>query len=624
MTTDRNPQAPLSLGIIGSGPRGLSVLERLAARLNDGELSGRQVRIHLIDAVEVGSGRVWRTDQDDWFTMNTVVGQVTMYSGDPDGGPARPGAGPSLGQWIAERARTHGEPLLGPDDYASRQRYGQYQQAVYRSIADNLPERVELVPVKARVTQARPAAEGGYVLELDAAPYLVEVDQLLLATGHPTNKADAFERGMFAFADRHPGLAYLAGDSAADMALDQRTVRPGSTVAIRGLGLSFYDVMLSLTVGRGGTFATDADGTLRYLASGLEPKIVTGSRSGLPIPARGRNQKNPNHSHKPRFLTSAAVADARKRRIEAGGSGLLRFDEDVLPLLMQEVEAVRADSQARAGGAPLAPLDLDALARPFRGKEYAGPEQFRAELLDIMREDLDAAQLGNADGPLKSALDVLRDIRNVVREAVDYGGLQPDSYVEEFQKKFLPVNSLLSAGPPIERVEQLVALIEAGVVEVAGPATEFEADEAAGKFRISSPQVAGSVHHAEVLVDARIPTPDLHKDTSPLTTSLLADGLIGEYVMTDPTTGAAHATGGLNVTEAPFRVIDADGRIRCDLYALGIPTEHTRWFTQVGSGKPGLNTLFRRDADSIAAAMLDRALTTTAPQTATITAGGAA
>lgn len=623
MITDRNSQTPLTIGIIGSGPRGLSVLERLAVRLNDGEAADRQIRIHVIDAVEIGSGRVWRTDQDDWFTMNTVVGQVTMYSGDPDGGPARPGAGPSLGQWIAERARTHGEPLLGPDDYASRRRYGQYQQAVFRSIADHLPERAELVPVKARVTQASPGAEGGYVLELDSAPYLLEVDQLLLATGHPTNAPDEFERAMFDFADRHQGLAYLAGDSAADMALDTDTVRPGSTVAIRGLGLSFYDVMLSLTIGRGGSFEQDADGDLRYLASGLEPKIVTGSRSGLPIPARGRNQKNPNYSHKPRFLTSASVVEARKRRVEAGGSGRLRFDEDVLPLLMQEVEAVRAESQARAGGEPLPPLDLHALARPFRGLEFAGPAEFRTKLLEIMREDLDAAQLGNSDGPLKSALDVLRDIRNVVREAVDYGGLQPDSYVAEFQQKFLPVNSLLSAGPPIERVEQLVALIEAGVVEVAGPATEFTADEAAGRFRISSPQVAGSVHHAEVLVDARIPTPDLHKDTSPLTAGLIADGLVSEYVLTDPVTGDVHPTGGLNVTEAPFHVIGADGRIRAGLYALGIPTEHTRWFTQVGSGKPGLNTLFRRDADAIAADMLKSVIATPALQTA-VTAGGAA
>jgi hypothetical protein len=37
---------------------------------------------------------------------------------------------------------------------------------------------------------------------------------------------------------------------------------------------------------------------------------------------------------------------------------------------------------------------------------------------------------------------------------------------------------------------------------------------------------------------------------------------------------------------------------------LGIPTEHTRWFTQVGSGRPQVWTGFTADADAIAADLL--------------------
>ncbi len=145
---------PLVIAVVGSGPRGISVLERLAVRTTAeaqaAAASGtapRPVRVHLIDATEVGAGRVWRTDQDDWFTMNTVISQVTMYSGDPDGGPARPGAGPSLGQWIEERARTAGEELLGPDDYAPRVRYGEY-------LVDDVPDR------RRRPARARGAGPG--------------------------------------------------------------------------------------------------------------------------------------------------------------------------------------------------------------------------------------------------------------------------------------------------------------------------------------------------------------------------------------------------------------------------------------------------------------------------------
>ncbi|AJT63010.1 hypothetical protein T261_1324 [Streptomyces lydicus] len=618
MFADSSKRPTLTLAVIGSGPRGLSVLERLAVRLADGALAGHTVRIHLIDAVEVGAGRIWRTDQDEWFTMNTVVGQVTMYSGVPDGGPARPGAGPSLGEWIEQRAKDHGEPPLGPDDYASRRRYGQYLRSVHQAIAAHLPADVELVETQGRVTSVVAVPDGGYALELDIPqvldfartgetplPYLIDADKVLLATGHPENAPDAFEQNLLDFADRHPGITYLCGDSAADMPLSAADIAPDSTVGIRGMGLSFYDVMLSLTVGRGGTFDHDNEGRLRYIPSGHEPRIVAGSRSGLPIPARGRNQKRPDHTYRPRFLTKEAVAAARERRHRTTGTDRLRFNEDVLPLLLRELDDVYRSTHAASGStAPLPPLDLHALARPFADARFDSPEAFRTRLLEIMREDLAQAALGNVDGPLKAALDILRDIRNVVREAVDFGGLHPDSHAQEFQREFLPVNALLSAGPPAERVEQLVALVESGLVDVAGPATRFTADEDRGAFLVDSPQVAGSARLVQTLIDARIPHPDLHRDRSALTRSLVAEGLVSEFLRTEPASGLSHPTGGLRVTLAPFHVIGADGSVRDDLYALGIPTEHARWFTQVGSGKPGLNTLFRQDADAIAADML--------------------
>ncbi len=75
--------------------------------------------------------------------------------------------------------------------------------------------------------------------------------------------------------------------------------------------------------------------------------------------------------------------------------------------------------------------------------------------------------------------------------------------------------------------------------------------------------------------------------------------MVRRYVIEGPG-GSRCVTGGLEVTDSPFHVVDAHGVPRPDLYALGIPTEHTRWFTQVGSSRPGVSTLFYRDADAIA------------------------
>jgi hypothetical protein len=77
---------PRTLVVIGTGPRGILVLERMAAHLVDSDPE-QEIRVYAIDDVEVRAGRVWRTGHDNWYTMNTVAGQITMYSGVPDGGP---------------------------------------------------------------------------------------------------------------------------------------------------------------------------------------------------------------------------------------------------------------------------------------------------------------------------------------------------------------------------------------------------------------------------------------------------------------------------------------------------------------------------------------------------------
>ena len=63
-TRPRAASEPVRIAVVGSGPRGLSVLERLAARAAQAP-DAPAARSGLIDDVEVGCGRVWRTDQSD-------------------------------------------------------------------------------------------------------------------------------------------------------------------------------------------------------------------------------------------------------------------------------------------------------------------------------------------------------------------------------------------------------------------------------------------------------------------------------------------------------------------------------------------------------------------------------
>src|ERR1043165_5846333 len=89
-----------SVVIIGAGPRGVGVLERLGANID--LLGHGELEVHLIDPYPPGPGRVWRHAQSPLLRMNSMAEDVTMFTDDSVQceGPIRPG--PSLAQWASQ------------------------------------------------------------------------------------------------------------------------------------------------------------------------------------------------------------------------------------------------------------------------------------------------------------------------------------------------------------------------------------------------------------------------------------------------------------------------------------------------------------------------------------------
>lgn len=619
--------APLRIGLVGGGPRGLSVLERLVARCAE-QPPERPVEVTAIDPYCIGVGRIWRPDQSQWFLMNTPAKEVTMFSGPSDGGPARPGAGPTLAEWWAADDPANAEP----DGYAPRVVYGRYLRFVLDLVMNAHAPGLTVNKVRSRVLTAdrgsalTPQGEQVHRLRIERGDVLT-VDRLVLASGHPTNELDERQREWQAFAEERPPLRYVTGDSAAEMPLD--SIPPGATTGILGMGLTFYDVVSALTLGRGGRFVPADGGGLRYVPSGLEPLLVPASRSGIPLLTRGHNQKSADFRYRARLFTPERMSALR-------ATGPLEFQSQVLPWLLAEMNLVllgtrlrhAAGPEAELGFADLAvgtfreeppsPAELGVLAssfgdageplsalwrlsRPFAGHRFASPAEYRQALADWLREDCAEALLGNVDGPVKAASDVLRDVRATIRSVVDFAGLTPDSH-RRFLADFNPVAAVISTGPPAQRTQQFLALLDAGVLRPAGPAARFRTDRELGCFTVESGQVEDSRVPLEALIDARVPSTDLRADRDPLIRGLLADGVIRTFV--NSYAGGAFDTGGMATTDSPFHPVRADGTVERTMYVLGIPSEHTRWFTQVGSGRPGPWGAFTRDADAIAESLL--------------------
>ncbi|WP_030566706.1 FAD/NAD(P)-binding protein [Streptomyces aureocirculatus] len=638
--------------IVGGGPRGLSVLERMCANERHSPTCASVV-VHIVDPAAPGAGGVWRTDQSRHLLMNTVASQVTVFT-DPSArieGPIEPG--PSLYEWARQLALLgagggdHEEwalaeaRSLGPDSYPTRAFYGHYLHDCFRRVVARAPAHVRVLVHPSRavaMADIHGITGGPQGVRLADGTRLNGLDAIVLTQGHVPTRLTPRQERTAALARIHY-LTYITPSNPADV--DLEAIGPGEPVLVRGLGLNFFDYMALFTHGRGGTFVRDGDGGLRYRPSGREPRLFASSRRGVPYHARGENQKGAHGRYHPRLLTPEYIEGLRQR--SANGERL-RFTADLWPLIRRETESVYyatlLTSRGRAaeaetftdrylaagptgdtdptegpsGGAAtdvlldeygIAPedrWDWERVATPLARTRFADRAEFRTWLRAHLVRDVAAAHAGNVEGPLKAALDVLRDLRNEIRLAVDHGGLEGNSHRDDLEGWYTPLNAFLSIGPPTSRIEEMIALIDAGILELTGPGTEIRFDAAEPSFVAESSTVPGPAIRAKALIEARLPDPDLRRTDDPLLRHLLATEQAAPYRVLGEC-GTSYETGGLAVSERPYHLLDSRGRSHPRRFAFGVPTESVHWVTAAGI-RPGVDSVTLGDSDAVARAAL--------------------
>ncbi|MGO8960321.1 MAG: FAD/NAD(P)-binding protein [Streptosporangiaceae bacterium] len=556
--------APVSVGIVGLGSRGLSVLERIVTLARLAGLAPGQVRVEIIDPACTGAG-VHDLSQPDYLLLNTTCSQASMFPDSCTVGADVGMTGPSLYGWATERdlrlaadGYTVGETgrPIRPTDFLPRRLLGEYLRWFFGQLRAQAAGHIRLNMHAATALDLSSAPDGSLLASLSDGT-CVQVNHLFLTTGYTPNSAGPHSPGAGQLTEPYPLPERLASLAA------------GQQVAIAGFGLSAMDVMSCLTVGRGGRFVSRA-GQLRYVPSGREPALLMYSRSGVPCRARPKVVEF-GPKYQPLAFTAAGIDALRAVR-----GGPLDFDADVLPLVLTEMRAAYRRCQARRSG-PAAEAALDqALGRASpagpgpvgqgpAGQGHAGRLAALTAVLDVMDArlgrfdaaatldgsigmdltdaaayerwlsayvlaDLAEGLLGFAGSPVKAALDVLRELRDTFRYAIDFGGLTPGS-LEEFTRRTIPAVNRAVVGPQYERHLELLALLEAGIVRAPfGPAPEVSRNSGASRWTIRATGLrAGYSAEVEWIVAAQVPLPAVATSASPLLASLHRKGWIRPY-----------------------------------------------------------------------------------------------
>lgn len=660
--------------VVGGGPRAVSLVERLTARLRSHrEREGLQgppaeplLRLAVIDAVEVGPGATWRTDQTAQFLNNTTAAETTLYPDEstPIDGPR--GGGPTFVEWAEETVRRGRHELpwvieeargIGPHSFTSRRLQGvYYAEQLARAEAAGFVSVRRVVGLAVGLERAD---EGTRVVRL-ADGLGLRGRAVVLAQGMVQARPDASVRA-FAEGAARLGLRYIEPGMPAERPWHE--VPAGEDCIVQGLGANFYDVVAELTAGRGGRFeAVEGDGLgrLRYLPSGEEPRLHAVSRRGVPY--RGKGATGP--SGKPRYGVPTFASPEWFDSLEAAGDPL-HFGRDVWPTiaaefahafaaalvardasavpagidrlraaLAAEIARLAAERGSRDGAAAAVNARLDAilaarLDRPeghpeaFRldqlrrptGGERVTEEQWRLRVAEMIEHELDS--IGRPYESPKQAVNLaMAAVRGRVGRLAARGLIEGRSAVAEVHGWFDADGLFLASGPPVRRTRQVLALIEAGVLELVGPESAVEIDEADRRFAAHS-RITGACVRAGTLIETRMSKGKVPNTDDPLLRSLLDSGRGRVHRLP-----AGDASGELVETESieamppddahdPLALVDAQGVVDPRVLLLGIPASSTQPGSAIGAA-PGVPSPLLAGAD-IAARSLIGALIRSAP-----------
>lgn len=643
--------------IVGAGPAAVMVLERLLAS-HRRDYAVLRLHIELVDPYPPGGGRIWRREQSPLLKLNTTLQDAAVFtdSSCTIEGPIE--TGPTFAEWV-ERVRAGeipkpqwSDPLLEREideiqagDFPTRRLNNAYLSWTYLEVLRRASDRATVTWHEDLVVASHPNGKTQHAVQLRSGKVLT-ADIVLYALGHNGSILSSNSQRIAKFADQH-GLRYVPPAFTADIDFDW--LSGGEDVIVRGMGLAAVDLSVLLGEGRGGRFARDDAGILRYFPSGREPVIHLGSRRGVPYHSkvsstmmgdpiqleyvgaefRERALARPeplDFQHDVWPLICAELLTGHYRELFTGypkrvASDWQSFSSKLREILEEDrgfasVELTRLISEHVPD--PDDRFEISSFDRPL---DFAGAAQVSTS--ERRAGDVNSARRNQNTKSVQDAVieHVRRDLRQrtspdrSASQALFLTGLyafisiaelpadrwNARSRTDDLPRRWHTFFSYLASGPPGERLEELLALAEAGVVRFLGADVELLLDEKRGRFVASglsnSPSGTASASvEARVLIDAWLPEAQAARSDNPLLQQLIADGQAKELRVED----AEHqgSTGQV--------VVSADGRLSpgSQQFALG---PFTSLPTAGAFTRPGIDSLPFRTHDRCARAILSAA-----------------
>ncbi|WP_299682142.1 FAD/NAD(P)-binding protein [uncultured Roseobacter sp.] len=506
------------LAIVGLGPRGHYALERFVQELSRAD-TVKAVRILLVEETEqLGNGPVWDLSQPDsnWSNVNDRILEL----------PARPEINlgtaliksfPSYLDWAVTNPAARSKD--NSDHYPPRNVVGTYLHERFATLLHPLVEHGIAKLVQERAVAAALTENGASVTTRSGVKFFA--DQVLLTVGHQPTQQDPQIEGWQAEIEAKDELCLFDEPYPVGPIVDAAKTSTETAVAVRGYGLATIDVVRAIAVAYGSFSLRDEQSReLKFApAEQVVPTIIPFSLDGLPMGPKPVNEQLDRQ-----FAPSEEAVERLGRELSdpglqaraTGEAFLLDAITPIIGSVFRGLENRRDD----------APSDIDALHQLVRAW-IEDPAQGHKCCLDTDQPPIDLlknlVQMANGSAPV--SLDycigqVWRHCHPTIYSSLSHSALSDHILAEiiltdESMKRY-------AFGPPIESLQQLLALCEAGMLDL-----EYLADPDINVADHGWLLTSGENHAtAQIMVNAVLDAPKIADVRSPLIEGLLEDGLV--------------------------------------------------------------------------------------------------
>ena len=463
-----------TLAIIGIGPRGAYAFENLILALEKvGSLA--QIQILLFEETgNFGNGHVYDIDQaqTNWININEraleITGRREINTGD-----LHIPSFPSYHEWI--KCNFDEAKITEADRYPSRSKMGKYLLQRFESIASVLKESDVATLHIERVERVEVKSDQKISLITGSSSYR-DIDEILLTIGHQETEESDQIKTWYNYASKLDNVRLFKSPYPISTFLTSMHLNEKSVVGIRGFGLAMIDAARGIA-SKYGTFIVEDETTksCKYEPQGdVTGMLVPFSLDGLPpapkpLNAQIDNWFKPTEAQLVEFEQSIEGTDVQK---EAKSPLFLinAFAPMAAKIYMELPQAYLQNE--------LSQEQVENLIRDYLQHEsYAHPT-----IISHSQSAVKTMQcfVGMATGLDPISLDFC--IGQVWRHCQPsiYDKLSHNSCSDEVFSEIIKLDEgtkRYSYGPPVESIQQMIALVEAKVMDlsvVTNPAFKLE------------------------------------------------------------------------------------------------------------------------------------------------------